>query len=96
MHVVTTAGHGGHGKSALVRALTGKEPEEPGAWTELPSGRRVAFVDAPGDGHAVPSMLAGAASASAVLLAVAADEGWMPQTREHLEALGALDRKSVV
>ncbi|MGP4028588.1 SelB domain-containing protein [Actinomadura sp. 3N407] len=90
MHVVTTAGHGGHGKSALVRALTGKEPEEPGAWTELPSGRRVAFVDAPGDEHAVPSMLAGAAPASAVLLAVAADEGWMPQTREHLEALGAL------
>ncbi|MFG2090010.1 MULTISPECIES: SelB C-terminal domain-containing protein [unclassified Spirillospora] len=90
MHVVTTAGHGGHGKSALVRALTGKEPEEPGAWTELPSGRRVAFVDAPGDEQGVPAMLAGAAPASAVLLAVAADEGWMPQTQEHLEALGAL------
>ncbi|MEU8120825.1 SelB C-terminal domain-containing protein [Spirillospora sp. NPDC049024] len=90
MQVVTTAGHGGHGKSALVRALTGSEPGEPGAWTELPSGRRVAFVDAPGDERSVPEMLAGAASASAVLLAVAADEGWMPQTREHLEALGAL------
>ncbi|MEU8799865.1 SelB C-terminal domain-containing protein [Spirillospora sp. NPDC048819] len=90
MNVVTTAGHGGHGKSALVRALTGKEPEQPGAWMQLPSGRRVAFVDAPGDEEAVPAMLAGAAPASAVLLAVAADEGWMPQTREHLEALGAL------
>ncbi|TDB93246.1 GTP-binding protein, partial [Actinomadura sp. 7K534] len=90
MQVVTTAGHGGHGKSALVRALTGKEPEEPGAWTELPSGRRVAFVDVPGGERSVPAMLAGAASAPAVLLAVAADEGWMPGTREHLEALGAL------
>ncbi|XRQ15597.1 GTP-binding protein [Actinomadura welshii] len=90
MQVVTTAGHAGHGKSALVRALTGKEPEEPGAWTELPSGRRVAFVDAPGDERSVPAMLAGAAPAPAVLLAVAADEGWMPQTQEHLEALGAL------
>ncbi|MCR3739253.1 SelB C-terminal domain-containing protein [Actinomadura sp. NPDC048955] len=90
MHVVTTAGHGGHGKSALVRALTGRRPGETGAWTELPSGRRVAFVDAPGDERSVPDMLAVAAPASAVLLAVAADEGWMPQTREHLDALGAL------
>ncbi|TDC49587.1 selenocysteine-specific translation elongation factor, partial [Actinomadura sp. KC345] len=90
MQVVTTAGHGGHGKSALVRALTGKEAGEPGAWTELPSGLRLAFVDAPGDERSVPAMLAGAAPAPAVLLAVAADEGWMAQTGEHLESLGAL------
>lgn len=90
MQVVTTAGHGGHGKSALVRALTGREPGEAGAWTRLPSGRRVAFVDAPGGERAVPAMLAGAAPAPAALLAVAADEGWMPQTGEHLDALGAL------
>ncbi|MFI0408502.1 SelB C-terminal domain-containing protein [Actinomadura sp. 3N508] len=96
MQVVTTAGHGGHGKSALVRALTGgdagsaKKPEEPGAWTELPSGRRVAFVDVPGGERDVPAMLAGAAPAPAVLLSVAADEGWMPQSQEHLDALGAL------
>ncbi|MFB4310041.1 SelB C-terminal domain-containing protein [Actinomadura sp. GTD37] len=90
MQVVTTAGHGGHGKSALVRALTGKEPGEAGAWTALPSGRRVAFVDVPGGERSVPAMLAGAASAPAALLAVAADEGWMPQTGEHLDALGAL------
>ncbi|MFE9099270.1 selenocysteine-specific translation elongation factor [Actinomadura geliboluensis] len=90
MQVVTTAGHGGHGKSALVRALTGKEPGETGAWTELPSGRRVAFVDVPGDERSLPAMLAGAAPAPAALLAVAADEGWMPQTAEHLDALGAL------
>lgn len=96
MQVVTTAGHGGHGKSALVRALTGKEPEEPGAWTRLPSGRRVAFVDAPGGERSVPAMLAGAATAPAVLLAVAADEGWMPQTQEHLEGLGALGVRSGV
>lgn len=96
MHVVTTAGHGGHGKSALVRALTGMRPGETGAWTELPSGRRVAFVDVPGDERSVPDWLAGAAPASAVLLAVAADEGWMPQTREHLEALAALGVRSGV
>ncbi|MEV4007320.1 GTP-binding protein, partial [Actinomadura sp. NPDC049753] len=96
MHVVTTAGHGGHGKSALVRALTGRSPGETGAWTELPSGRHVAFIDAPGDERSVPEWLAGAAPASAVLLAVAADEGWMPQTREHLEALSALGLRSGV
>ncbi|MEO3824541.1 SelB C-terminal domain-containing protein [Actinomadura sp. B10D3] len=96
MQVVSTAGHGGHGKSALVRALTGTEPGEPGAWTELPSGRRVAFVDVPGDERSVPAMLAGSAPAPAVLLAVAADEGWMPQTAEHLEALGALGIRSGV
>ncbi|SNS73087.1 selenocysteine-specific elongation factor [Actinomadura meyerae] len=90
MQVVTTAGHGGHGKSALVRALTGREPGETGAWTELPSGRRVAFVDVPGAAESLPAMLAGAAPAPAALLAVAADEGWMPQTGEHLDALGAL------
>ena len=96
MQVVTTAGHGGHGKSALVRALTGKEAGEPGAWTELPSGARLAFVDAPGDERSVPAMLAGAAPASAVLLAVAADEGWMAQTGEHVEALCALGARSGV
>lgn len=96
MHVVTTAGHGGHGKSALVRALTGRSPGETGAWTELPSGRRVAFVDAPGDERSFPDWLAGAAPAPAVLLTVAADEGWMPQTREHLEALSALGVRSGV
>ncbi|CND93878.1 selenocysteine-specific translation elongation factor SelB [Mycobacterium tuberculosis] len=90
MQVVTTAGHGGHGKSALVRALTGREPGEAGAWTRLPSGRSVAFVDVPGGERSVPAMLAGAAPVPAALLAVAADEGWMPQTGEHLDALGAL------
>ncbi|MBD2893929.1 Elongation factor Tu [Actinomadura sp. RB99] len=90
MQVVATAGHHGHGKSALVRALTGMEPEEPGAWTELPSGARLAFVDVPGDERSVPAMLAGVGAVPAVLFAVAADEGWMPQSQEHLDALAAL------
>ncbi|GAA4227070.1 selenocysteine-specific translation elongation factor [Actinomadura meridiana] len=96
MQVVTTAGHGGHGKSTLVRALTGKDVsvggnvEEPHAWTRLPSGRRLAFVDVPGGDRAVPALLAAAAPAPVVLLAVAADEGWTPRTQEQLDALGAL------
>ncbi|MFD0904295.1 GTP-binding protein [Actinomadura sediminis] len=96
MQVLATAGHAAHGKSSLVRALTGMEPKEPGpaltgtAWTRLPSGRRVAFVDVPGDPRSVPAVLAGLAPAPAVLLAVAADEGWMPQSQEHLEAAAAL------
>ncbi|OLT33757.1 hypothetical protein BJF79_07530 [Actinomadura sp. CNU-125] len=96
MQVLATAGHAAHGKSSLVRALTGMEPKEPGpaltgtAWTRLPSGRRVAFVDVPGDPRSVPAVLAGLAPAPAVLLAVAADEGWRPQSQEHLEAAAAL------
>ncbi|WP_131760441.1 GTP-binding protein, partial [Actinomadura fibrosa] len=91
MHVVTTAGHAGHGKSALVRALTGGDPGEPGhAWTELPSGRRLAFVDVPGHERSVPAVLAGAGPVPVVLLAVAADEGWRPRSEEHLAALDAL------
>ncbi|WP_067465245.1 SelB domain-containing protein [Actinomadura macra] len=94
MQVVATAGHAGHGKSALVRALTGMDPGEPGqppgrAWTDLPSGGRVAFVDAPGDERSVPAVLAAAGAAPAVLFAVAADEGWRPQSGEHLAALDA-------
>ncbi|RSN48909.1 GTP-binding protein, partial [Actinomadura sp. WAC 06369] len=102
MQVLATAGHAAHGKSSLVRALTGMEPKEPGpaltgtAWTRLPSGRRVAFVDVPGDPRSVPAVLAGLAPAPAVLLAVAADEGWMPQSREHLEAAVALGVRSGV
>src|SRR5437868_1412164 len=94
MQVVATAGHTGHGKSALVRALTGMDPGEPGhalgrAWTDLPSGGRITFVDAPGDDQSVPAFLAAAGPAPAVLFAVAADEGWQPQAREHLAALDA-------
>jgi selenocysteine-specific elongation factor len=103
MHVIATAGHVDHGKSTLVRALTGMEPDRWAeerrrgmtidlgfAWTTLPSGAVVAFVDVPGHERFVPNMLAGVGPVPAALLVVAADEGWMPQSAEHLAALDAL------
>jgi selenocysteine-specific elongation factor len=103
MWVVATAGHVDHGKSTLVRALTGMEPDRWAeerrrgmtidlgfAWTTLPSGGTVAFVDVPGHERFVPNMLAGVGPAPAAMLVVAADEGWMPQSAEHLAALHAL------
>ena len=103
MHVVVTAGHVDHGKSALIRALTGMEPDRWAeerrrgmtidlgfAWLTLPSGDQVAFVDVPGHERFVSNMLAGVGPVPAVLFVVAADEGWMPQSAEHLAVLGAL------
>ena len=103
MHVVATAGHVDHGKSSLVRALTGMEPDRWAeerrrgltidlgfAWTTLATGDVVAFVDVPGHERFVTNMLAGVGSVPAALLVVAADEGWMPQTDEHVRALDAL------
>src|SRR4051794_30195577 len=60
------------------------------AWTTLPGGEVVAFVDVPGHERFVPTMLAGVGPVPAVLLVVAADEGWMPQTAEHVAGLDAL------
>jgi selenocysteine-specific elongation factor len=101
--VIATAGHVDHGKSTLVRALTGMEPDRWAeerrrgmtidlgfVWTTLASGTRVAFVDVPGHERFVTTMLAGVGPVPAVLLVVAADEGWMPQSAEHLDALEAL------
>ena len=103
MHVLATAGHVDHGKSTLVRALTGMEPDRWAeerrrgmtldlgfAWTTLDSGQTVAFVDVPGHERFVPTMLAGVGPVPAALVVVAADEGWMPQSAEHLDALDAL------
>ena len=103
MHVVATAGHVDHGKSTLVRALTGMEPDrleeerrrgltiELGfAWTTLPGGDRLAFVDVPGHERLVATMLAGVGPAPAVLFVVAADQGWQRQSEEHLAVLDAL------
>lgn len=103
MHVVATAGHVDHGKSTLVRALTGMEPDrlaeehrrrltiELGfAWTSLPDVGEVAFVDVPGHERFVSTMLAGVGSIPAVLFVVAADEGWKAQSTEHMQALHAL------
>ncbi|GAA1674069.1 selenocysteine-specific translation elongation factor [Fodinicola feengrottensis] len=103
MHVIATAGHVDHGKSTLVRALTGMEPDRweeehrrgltiglGFGWTTLANGEQVAFVDVPGHEKFVPTMLAGVGSVPAALLVVAADAGWMPQSSEHLSALDAL------
>ncbi|MQA16977.1 MAG: selenocysteine-specific translation elongation factor [Pseudonocardiaceae bacterium] len=103
MHVLATAGHVDHGKSTLIRALTGMEPDRWAeerrrgmtidlgfAWTELPGGQTVAFVDVPGHEKFVPNMLAGIGAVPAAMLVVAADEGWMPQSGEHVDALHAL------
>jgi selenocysteine-specific elongation factor len=103
MQVIATAGHVDHGKSTLIRALTGMEPDRWAeerrrgltidlgfAWTTLPSGATVAFVDVPGHRRFVPNMLAGVGSVPAALIVVAADDGWMPQSAEHLAALDAL------
>jgi len=103
MQVIATAGHVDHGKSALLRALTGMEPDRWAeerrrgltidlgyAWTRLPSGESLAFVDVPGHARFVTNMLAGVGPAPAVLFVVAADGGWMPQSAEHLAAIDAL------
>ncbi|HEX5995048.1 MAG TPA: selenocysteine-specific translation elongation factor [Jiangellales bacterium] len=102
MYVIATAGHVDHGKSALLRALTGMEPDR---WEEerrrgltidlgfvWTAGDRgpIAFVDVPGHERFVGNMLAGVGPVPAVLFVVAADEGWMPQSAEHLMALHAL------
>jgi selenocysteine-specific elongation factor len=102
VHVIATAGHVDHGKSTLVRALTGMEPDRWAeerrrgmtidlgfAWTTI-GGDVIAFVDVPGHERFVPTMLAGVGSVPAALIVVAADEGWMPQTQEHVAALDAL------
>ncbi|MEO0080054.1 MAG: selenocysteine-specific translation elongation factor [candidate division WOR-3 bacterium] len=95
MHVVIgTAGHIDHGKSALVRALTGTDPDrlkeekERGMTTDLGFaflGREITFIDVPGHERFVRHMLAGASTIDMVMLVVAADDGVMPQTREHFE-----------
>jgi selenocysteine-specific elongation factor len=103
MHVVATAGHVDHGKSTLVRALTGMEPDRWAeerrrgmtidlgyAWTALPTGAVLGFVDVPGHQRFIGNMLAGLGPAPAVLVVVAADEGWRRQSGEHLAAVDAL------
>jgi selenocysteine-specific elongation factor len=103
VRVVGTAGHVDHGKSTLLTALTGMDPDrlreerERGmtidlgfAWVTLPGGGDIGFVDVPGHQDFIRNMLAGIGSIDAVLLVIAADEGVMPQTREHLAILGLL------
>ena len=112
--IATTAGHIDHGKSSLVQALTGTDPDrlpeekrrgitiELGfAYLELPiPGRdltlRVGIVDVPGHEDFVKNMVAGVGAADVALLVVAANEGWMPQTEEHLQIVEYLGARSGV
>jgi selenocysteine-specific elongation factor len=107
VHVVATAGHVDHGKSTLVLALTGMDPDRFAeektrgltidlgfAWTELPSGRELAFVDVPGHVRFIRNMLAGVGAVDACLFVVAATEGWKPQSEEHLRILELLGVQS--
>ncbi|HSF86132.1 MAG TPA: selenocysteine-specific translation elongation factor [Acidimicrobiia bacterium] len=102
MPIIATAGHVDHGKSTLVRALTGRDPDrwqeekDRGltidlgfAWTDI-DGVGVGFVDVPGHERFIKNMLAGVGGLDVALLVVAADEGWMPQTEEHVAVLDAL------
>jgi selenocysteine-specific elongation factor len=103
MYTVGTAGHVDHGKSTLIHALTGIDPDrlreekERGmtidlgfAWLTLPGGNEISIVDVPGHERFIKNMLAGVGGIDAALLVVAADEGIMPQTREHLAILDLL------
>ena len=103
MRVIGTAGHVDHGKSTLIHALTGIDPDrlqeekERGmtidlgfAWLRLPNGVEVSIVDVPGHERFIHNMLAGVGGIDIALLVVAADEGIMPQTREHVAILDLL------
>jgi selenocysteine-specific elongation factor len=103
MHIIATAGHVDHGKSTLVRALTGTDPDR---WAEekargltidlgfahlrLASGRELSFIDVPGHVRFLKNMLAGVGALDACLFVVAATEGWKPQSEEHLRILELL------
>ena len=108
--VVGTAGHIDHGKSTLITALTGIDPDRLAeekrrgmtidlgfAHMKLPSGREIGIVDVPGHARFMRNMLAGTHGLDAVMLVVAADEGVMPQTREHLEVVDLLEvRRGII
>lgn len=101
--VIGTAGHVDHGKSTLVKAITSIDPDRLAeekaremtidlgfAWKIRADGSRLSFVDVPGHERFIKNMLSGVGSIDAVLLAIAADEGPMPQTREHLAIIDLL------
>lgn len=104
--IIGTAGHIDHGKSTLIKAITGretdrlKEEKERGisielgfTYFDLPSGRRAGIIDVPGHEKFIKNMLAGVMGIDVVLLVIAADEGVMPQTKEHLNILNLLGIK---
>ena len=103
LRVIATAGHVDHGKSSLIVRLTGIDPDRWAeekrrgltidlgyAWCTLPSGREIGFVDVPGHERFIGNMLAGVGPVRLVLFVVAADEGWKPQSEEHLQILDVL------
>lgn len=103
LQVVATAGHVDHGKSALILRLTGIDPDRLAeekrrgltidlgfAWTTLPSGQEIGFVDVPGHERFIRNMLAGVGPVRLVLFVVASDEGWKPQSEEHLQIVDVL------
>jgi len=103
LRVIATAGHVDHGKSSLIIRMTGIDPDRWAeekrrgltidlgyAWCTLPSGREIGFVDVPGHERFVGNMLAGVGPVRLVLFVVAADEGWKPQSEEHLQILDVL------
>ena len=109
MHVIGTAGHVDHGKSALIERLTGIDPDRLAeekrrgltidlgfAWLTLPSGTEVGIIDVPGHERFIKNMLAGAGGISICLFVVAANEGWMPQSAEHLAVLEVLGIRGAV
>ena len=108
--IIGTAGHVDHGKTALIKALTGietdriKEEKKRGitielgfAYLDLPDGEKAGIIDVPGHEKFVKNMLAGAGGIDLALLVIAADEGFMPQTREHMDILNLLGiEKSII
>lgn len=109
MYVLGTAGHIDHGKSTLIKSLTGTDPDRLAeekkrgmtidlgfAWLKLPRGTEIGIVDVPGHERFIRNMLAGAGGIDIALLVIAANEGIMPQTREHLAILDLLGISSCV
>ena len=104
MYIIGTAGHVDHGKSTLIEAITGTHPDRLQEERDremsivlgfdsfvLPDGRGISVVDVPGHRDFIENMLSGIGSIDACLLVIAADEGVMPQTREHLQILDLLE-----
>lgn len=109
VRVIATAGHVDHGKSSLIVQLTGMDPDRWAeekrrgltidlgyAWCTLPSGREVGFVDVPGHERFITNMLAGVGPVPLALFVVAADEGWRPQSEEHLQILDVFGVRGAV
>jgi selenocysteine-specific elongation factor len=109
MRVVSTAGHVDHGKSTLIERLTGIDPDRLAeekargltidlgfAWFSTPAGTEIGVVDVPGHERFIQNMLAGVGSLDATIFVVAANEGWKPQSEEHLEILDMLGARNAV